>query len=593
MNSNFCCLQGIALILFAFLWFDVTAAAAAAVQAAADLPSCIRAKCTHCRVPFIAEMCPGACAVCGPSSKHFVTTAQQPSQVPDARAFGQPQIKVPFAQQVPLPGGAARGVEAVLVPNNVGGGGQQQRQQQVIYRGVNNNNNNGPQNQHQPYRNHYGTDFGAAAVGAEHHQQQPLPFPPNQQGGQFVPPNQQGGQFGPLNQQGQFGPPDQQGQFPAQNQNQGQFGPQPQTTSFGGFYNNQQQQEQFFPQAGFGPVPPPPPPPQPIQSTDVGAGGTFGNPFQPFLQQSFNSAQQFQPQQQQQPATNGLSFTPPPVTFSAPPINGAGGGGSGTGSAAPAQFAAPIQPQQQQYFGQYNLQPQQQQQQQQQQNNNNNFNGQINTNNNNNNNQQDGSFAQPQTAVLHAVPNVADPLQRPRQLYPASQEPSDKHLQNLVEPANNYLLDKGALVDEGKKPFSASGFIHGENGQTCPKQPNWEPCVPKEIANQRFRNCCTRLGDGCSQLCSYDQNLSTIQLAVLTGRCPVSRVAEMMLCASGNEDATACCQAFGVFEAGYEHCRPYCNPSGGLPNNGMLAEKYRCLQKLAQIQKCFYLTQRP
>uniref|UniRef100_A0A914H7J0 Domain of unknown function DB domain-containing protein n=1 Tax=Globodera rostochiensis TaxID=31243 RepID=A0A914H7J0_GLORO len=551
MNSNFCCPQGIALILFAFLWFDVPAA----VQAAADLPSCIRAKCTHCRVPFIAEMCPGACAVCGPSSKHFVTTAQQPSQVPDARAFGQAQIKVPFAQQVPLPGGA-RGVEAVLVPNNVGGGGgQQQRQQQVIYRGVNNNNNNGPQNQQQPYRNQYGTDFGAAAAGAEHHQQ-PLPFNQNQQGGQF----------------------------PAQNQNQGQFVPQPQTTSFGGFYNNQQ--EQFYPQGGFGPVPPPPPP-QPIQSTDVGAGGRFGNPFQPFLQQSFNSAQQFQPQQQQ-PATNGLSFTPPPVTFSAPPINGAGGdGGSGTGSAAPAQFAAPIQPQQQQYFGQYNLQPQQQQQQ----NNNNNFNGQINPNNNNN--QQDGQFAQPQTAVLHAVPNVADPLQRPRQLYPASQEPSDKHLQNLVEPPNNYLLDKGALVDEGKKPFSASGFIHGENGQTCPKQPNWEPCVPKEIANQRFRNCCTRLGDGCSQLCSYDQNLSTIQLAVLTGRCPVSRVAEMMLCASGNEDATACCQAFGVFEAGYEHCRPYCNPSGGLPNDGMLAEKYRCLQKLAQIQKCFYLTQRP
>jgi hypothetical protein len=25
----------------------------------------------------------------------------------------------------------------------------------------------------------------------------------------------------------------------------------------------------------------------------------------------------------------------------------------------------------------------------------------------------------------------------------------------------------------------------------------------------------------------------------------------------------------------------------------MLAEKYRCLQKLPQIQRCFYLTQRP
>ena len=86
-----------------------------------------------------------------------------------------------------------------------------------------------------------------------------------------------------------------------------------------------------------------------------------------------------------------------------------------------------------------------------------------------------------------------------------------------------------------------------------------------------------------------------IQLAVLTGRCPISKVAEMMVCASGYEDATPCCQAFGVFEPGFEHCRPYCNPAGGLPtaSDGMLAEKYRCLGKLTQIQRCFYISQKP
>ena len=48
-----------------------------------------------------------------------------------------------------------------------------------------------------------------------------------------------------------------------------------------------------------------------------------------------------------------------------------------------------------------------------------------------------------------------------------------------------------------------------------------------------------------------------------------------------------------VFEPGFEHCRPYCNPAAGLPNDGMLAEKYKCLGKLSQIQRCFYVSQRP
>ena len=34
---------------------------AVAAAVAADLPSCARAHCSHCRVPFIAQMCPDAC----------------------------------------------------------------------------------------------------------------------------------------------------------------------------------------------------------------------------------------------------------------------------------------------------------------------------------------------------------------------------------------------------------------------------------------------------------------------------------------------------------------------------------------------------
>lgn len=37
-----------------------------ALFVAADLPSCTRARCSHCQVQFIAQMCPQACAQCPP-----------------------------------------------------------------------------------------------------------------------------------------------------------------------------------------------------------------------------------------------------------------------------------------------------------------------------------------------------------------------------------------------------------------------------------------------------------------------------------------------------------------------------------------------
>lgn len=66
-----------------------------------------------------------------------------------------------------------------------------------------------------------------------------------------------------------------------------------------------------------------------------------------------------------------------------------------------------------------------------------------------------------------------------------------------------------------------------------------------------------------------------------------------MVCASGGKDASECCRAHNVFETGYEHCQPYCNPSAGLPQGGMLSEKYKCLGKLKQIQRCFFVSQIP
>ncbi|MCP9261664.1 DB module [Dirofilaria immitis] len=101
------------------------------------------------------------------------------------------------------------------------------------------------------------------------------------------------------------------------------------------------------------------------------------------------------------------------------------------------------------------------------------------------------------------------------------------------------------------------------------------------------------LGQGCAALCNYDATLTTIQLAVLTGRCPLNKVGNVMICASGYQDATSCCEAYNVFEPGYEHCRPYCNPAAGLPQGVLLSEQYKCLGKLSQIQRCFYVSQWP
>lgn len=45
------------------LWLLVLLLVAQLAQA--DLPSCLRARCSHCSIQFIAQMCPSTCAECG------------------------------------------------------------------------------------------------------------------------------------------------------------------------------------------------------------------------------------------------------------------------------------------------------------------------------------------------------------------------------------------------------------------------------------------------------------------------------------------------------------------------------------------------
>uniref|UniRef100_A0A7E4VC50 DB domain-containing protein n=1 Tax=Panagrellus redivivus TaxID=6233 RepID=A0A7E4VC50_PANRE len=515
-------------------WACLILASLGAVLVAGDLPSCTRARCSHCDTDLIQRLCPSACAACVSSSVH-----SKQSQTPVIAAHGQPN-----AQLAPQPQSLQTLPQAPVNGNN---------QPQLI-----------PTQPETPYT-------------------PPAPPPP--------PAQQQNGQPQP----GQYY---QQPQFPGFQQ--------PQQPQFPGFQQPQQPQFPGFQQ---------PQPFAPLAQTP----SPFFNPFNPFLPQGFQGQQQpFNPFTFPTfaPATFApVTPAPPPVTLPPHPAQPqpqpqpqqpqvqypqAGGGSYAPSAVAPPPQNGQGQAPQVQVSG-------------------------------GNSQAASGHVAQPNHQRGHVAGNQhhRSDSSRPKQIYhtqkPQGQQGGQQqHVQQpqpqpqtqtvsqttypqqpqpqpqpLPVPVPAQIIQPYPaapapvpLTSNSIDPLAAAAAGGAAVRETCPRA-NWEPCVSKELANERFRNCCQHLGEGCQQLCSYDQTLTTIQLSVLTGRCPISKVADMMICASGYEDATPCCAAYNVFEPGFEQCRPYCNPSAGLPNDGMLAEKYRCLSKLNQIQRCFYVTQRP
>uniref|UniRef100_A0A183GNC5 DB domain-containing protein n=1 Tax=Heligmosomoides polygyrus TaxID=6339 RepID=A0A183GNC5_HELPZ len=289
-------------------------------------------------------------------------------------------------------------------------------------------------------------------------------------------------------------------------------------------------------------------------------------------------------------------FAQPQQGFAAAPV------------AQPLQPAQPTLQQMPPYYSQPQPQPQHQQQQQQ-------FNYNQQPNPNLQQNVQPNVAAQQQAGLQQPTPvrNVYYPQNnnyQPQQLPRNQQQPSrtnqqptplyhTQHQQPRPHNQASPLPKQQPSPSIDAAPITVQKYVDGKGPapssvpQQCPRQPGWAPCITKQEANARFINCCARLGDGCLPLCNYDAPLATMQLAVLTGRCPLSKMADIMVCASGYEDATSCCEAYNVFEPGYEQCRPYCNPAAGLPQGGLLSEKYKCLVKLGHIQQCFYVSQKP
>ncbi|VDM62828.1 unnamed protein product [Angiostrongylus costaricensis] len=66
-----------------------------------------------------------------------------------------------------------------------------------------------------------------------------------------------------------------------------------------------------------------------------------------------------------------------------------------------------------------------------------------------------------------------------------------------------------------QKYVDGKGVVQTNSPQQCPRQPGWAPCITKQTANERFVNCCARLGEGCLPLCNYDAQLATVRQASL------------------------------------------------------------------------------
>uniref|UniRef100_A0A9J2P237 Domain of unknown function DB domain-containing protein n=1 Tax=Ascaris lumbricoides TaxID=6252 RepID=A0A9J2P237_ASCLU len=570
--------------------FSTTVFMAVMCLVGADLPSCERAKCHHCRVDFIAKMCPTTCEPC-----------PKPIPRPSSGRFAQ-------AKRIVL--AAAAMTESV-------GNERSKKLQPLPHRNAIHETAK-VSSQSQP-------PVDPQLISATTQTPQPQAAPTQQYPQLVSPQNLQQSQFQP------------QPQPQLQHQPQQQSQPQPQLQPPSQSLQRAQYQLQQAPSSQL----PAPGIQQPYQMSAPLQQSPAFNPFQPFLSQSFAALSAVTPA----PIFNPFTFptflpmtfppiTPPPqrgfqpIRFPQaptllspsmqfpnfvqsqlaitqpqipppppPPLSLLGQTPTNRNryvsqqvqpqsQSQPEQSYFPKQQVQQPNYAQVNYQqqvtvpqptPQIPQQQQPQ------------------------LIYQPQPTILNPTqyalnqnapnaPKTSQPVHFPQPAQVIATQPPLPQPQPIAAPPEASIDASNTHIE---KTFYASGKEVPTPIKQCPRQPNWEPCISKELANERFRSCCQRLGEGCAALCNYDATLATIQLGVLTGRCPISKVADMMICASGYEDATPCCQAFNVFEPGFEHCQPYCNPAAGLPQGGMLSEQYKCLGKLSQIQRCFYISQRP
>ncbi|KFD56992.1 hypothetical protein M513_02249 [Trichuris suis] len=100
-------------------------------------------------------------------------------------------------------------------------------------------------------------------------------------------------------------------------------------------------------------------------------------------------------------------------------------------------------------------------------------------------------------------------------------------------------------------------------GGTCGSPPDYKPCIPLSKANEIFRECCENLNIGpCIRLCHYDVTLNMARHMFDNGICTVEMIPKYLYCASQGKDNMQCCSKMGVFTAGGDRCRKFCDSAG-------------------------------
>ncbi|KAK5982659.1 DB module [Trichostrongylus colubriformis] len=486
----------------------------------ADLPSCERARCSHCEVIFIAKMCQKTCDACPKTitGTNEVKYYQQDNRLPLGNyQQGNKELyegiklqnsvrKSPLGVSAPKQAGvttetlsqAPREVRFQQPYHNVQLAAPQTQVPLIQY----------PQQQQQQYTTGVSTLAPLLPALRPTDINTQLAQRPADLAQPLSEYNNNGAQGGfPSLQQFQIPAPV---QTPYYNTNQNPYSQPTATFAQPAAYQQQAAQPsqtstlQYPPQPAASPLMSLFQPP--IQQTGTGSTTSLLDPLGLF---NFGAMSQLG----QPVSTTPFPFAPLQPGFGVTPV-------TSQQSLQPAQGSFFGQPQQlqydQQYQGNYNQQthpnmqsyPGQQQQQQQQQQQPHipaagqqqyqNVYGQQNTNYNLPQQQRVPQQANQQQAQTYRVnqPQAQQPRYQQQPLNPLPRTPISSSIDAAPINVHKYVDGKGA--------------VPAVPPHQCPRQPGWLPCITKQQANERFNSCCARLGDGCTPLCNYDAPLATV-----------------------------------------------------------------------------------
>uniref|UniRef100_A0A5S6Q929 DB domain-containing protein n=1 Tax=Trichuris muris TaxID=70415 RepID=A0A5S6Q929_TRIMR len=136
-------------------------------------------------------------------------------------------------------------------------------------------------------------------------------------------------------------------------------------------------------------------------------------------------------------------------------------------------------------------------------------------------------------------------------------------------------------------PSDHENIKRSPQGGKCGSPPDYKPCMPLSKANEIFHDCCENLNIGpCIRLCHYDVTLNKAKHMFDNGICTVEMIPKYLYCASQGKDNMQCCSKMGVFSAGGDRCRKFCDSAGN--RNTITTKDVSCASQLTKILTCHW-----